>query len=129
MSTGCEEYCKLIATHREEEIMLKPASCEYPDEQCLQILGALRHQLKLSLSARLLVNEIVVPGFATNSTQLTQSNYPEVSSLMQLHSTSFLGVRERTYHEFEALFARSGYRITAFYDLHLYTSLFELALS
>jgi hypothetical protein len=109
--------------------MLNSASCEYADEKCLQILEGLRDQLKSASNVRVLINEVVVPRLTNDGSQLRQSIFPEMSSLMQLHSTSFLGVRERTYQEFEALFDRAGYRITALYDLHLYTSLFEIALN
>ncbi|CAK7222034.1 hypothetical protein SBRCBS47491_004730 [Sporothrix bragantina] len=43
----------------------------------------------------------------------------------QLHTTAFLGGKERSYDEFVQLFADAGYFITCYNRLHLFTAIIE----
>lgn len=114
--------------------MLTCSRCEYPDDKCVQILEQLKPQLISSPASSVLINEVTVPRLPSEPQshdifQNRQSLLPQMTSLMQLHSIAFLGLKERTYEEYETLFSLAEYSVTGFYDLHLYTSLFELSLT
>ncbi|KAH7155943.1 S-adenosyl-L-methionine-dependent methyltransferase [Dactylonectria macrodidyma] len=94
---------------------------DYTDEESIQILNQLAPQLQKNPEARLLVNEIVktslyVPPGQENepASKLVpekQSEFLEMTSLMQLHTTAFLAGLERSFTDFEQLFKKAGYRL------------------
>ncbi|CAO2650466.1 Nn.00g017580.m01.CDS01 [Neocucurbitaria sp. VM-36] len=112
---------------------------DYNDEDCITILKHLIPRLQENSHARVVINEIVQPSIiidpsnphepASGGLQYEQSAFPEVTALMQLHTTAFMGGMERAYEEFEALFKRAGFEIANFKKLQHFTCIMELRLS
>ncbi|CAK7238123.1 hypothetical protein SEUCBS140593_010349 [Sporothrix eucalyptigena] len=127
-----------IQTTEADAYWLRGVLHDYTDADCVRILHTVANQLQQNPQARVLINEIVKPSMvvpehdkdapASNAAVRTQSAFLEMSSLMQLHTTAFLAGKERSYDEFQLLFAQAGYRIARYHHLHLFTAIMELEL-
>jgi hypothetical protein len=75
---------------------------DWDDDRAAAILGNIRKALGGKPNGKLILLEAIVPA----------GNQPDMSKLMDLEMMVMPGGRERTAAEFEALFARAGFKLT-----------------